>query len=69
MSQQPSDEDIVNIKATEEEEERLDYLSTRSHENQISPEEQDELNEFLLAQHLMVIAKGYALGRLKISAN
>lgn len=69
MSQQPSDQEIVDIKATEEEEERLNYLSNRSHDNQLTSEEDDELKELLSAQYLMIIAKGFALGRLKRAAN
>jgi hypothetical protein len=65
MSRQPSAEEIADIKTTEKEEDRLDYLSMRSHTDQLSEEESEELKEYLLAQHLMVIAKANALGKLK----
>jgi hypothetical protein len=69
MSQQPSAEEITQMKTTEEEDDRLDYLSIKSHNNQLSDEESDELKEYLLAQHLMIIAKANALGKLKRQAS
>lgn len=70
MSRQPTDEEILNIKASSEEEARLEYLASRNLDSEgLSEREQDELKEFLLAQHLMIIAKGHASGRLKAVAN
>ena len=69
MSQMPSAEDIVAIKATPDEEERFTYLSLRRNEGITTKEEEEELKEMLLAQHLMIIAKANALGVLKQAQN
>lgn len=69
LSRQPSAEEIVAIKATQHEEDRWDYLDQRNVEGIITEAEADELKEFLLGQHLMVIAKANALGKLKQQLN
>jgi len=65
LSRMPSAEDIVALKATQEEEERFTRLSERSNSGSATQEEEEELEKILLAQHLMIIAKANALGILK----
>ena len=65
MSRMPTAQEIVALKTTAEEEARWDYLDYRRNTGQITREEQDELKENLLAQHLMIIAKANAMGQLQ----
>lgn len=67
LSQQPTAQEIVAMKTTQAEEDRWDYLDSRKGDEAITADEEEELKEFLLAQHLMVIAKANALGKLQIS--
>lgn len=65
LSRFPSPAEVLSIKATSEEEDRIDYLIERKNSGGISELETDELKESLIAQHLMVIAKANALGVIK----
>jgi len=69
LSSQPSTEEIIAIKATEEEEKRVDYLSRRKNSGEITPAEKEELYNSLLAEYIMGIAKANAYGRLNAAAN
>lgn len=69
LSSQPSDEDILSMKATEEEEDRVDHLSALKNEGNISQEEEQELYNALLAEYIMGIAKANAYGRVNNIAN
>lgn len=69
LSSQPTDEEILAIKATEEEEGRVDYLSNLDNHGEITDEESKELYNSLLAEYIMGIAKANALGRMKRQQN
>ena len=69
LSSRPDDEDILNLKATPEEEQRIDLLSSLRNEGLISQEQRDELHNCLLAEYVMGIAKANAYGRLNSSSN
>lgn len=69
ISQRPADEEIIALRANLEEEERIQYLNERLLQGALSIAEDQELKEFLLAQHLMVIAKAQAVLRIKAAAN
>ena len=66
LSSQPRDEDILELKATPEEEERVDILSSLKNEGVITQEQRDELHNCLLAEYVMGIAKANACGRLNV---
>ena len=68
LSRVPSPAEVVSIRATQEEEQRLDYLSEKQRAGTITAAEADELKECLIAQRLMVIAKANALGSMKRNA-
>lgn len=69
LSSQPTDEAIIALKATEEEEERVDYLASLKNEGDISKEEEEELYNALLAEYVIGIAKSNAFARLNNIAN
>ncbi len=69
LSSQPTDQEIIAIKATEEEEERVDHLAAQKNEGVISKAEDEELYNSLLAEYIMGIAKANAYGRLKRAEN
>lgn len=65
LSSAPSDEAIMQIKASGEETQRLEDLTALQQSNTISPEERDELKEALIAEQIMVMAKANAYGRMQ----
>ncbi|MFT5997880.1 MAG: hypothetical protein ACI81P_000325 [Neolewinella sp.] len=65
MATSPSPQEILNMKATSREEERIDHLAHLSKEGRISSVDQQELDAILMAQHLMIRAKAIAYGRIK----
>ena len=69
LSRQPTAEAIVALKTMPSEEARWDYLDAKSSAGELTDEENDELKEYLLAQHLMIIAKANALGKLNQAAS
>lgn len=69
LSSQPTDEAIMAIKATEAEEERVDYLASLKNEGAITKEEKEELYNVLLAEYVIGIAKSNAFARMNNTAN
>lgn len=69
LSNQPTDQEIIALRATEEEEERVDYLSGLQNMGEISKEEREELYNSFLAEYILGIAKANALGRAKKAQN
>lgn len=70
LSNQPTDEAIIALKATEVEEERVDYLASIKNEGTISEEEEEEeLYNALLAEYLIGIAKSNAFARMNRASN
>jgi len=69
LSRFPSPAQVVELKATKAEEDRIDLLIEKKNSEVIEEFEADELKECLIAQHLMVIAKANALGVLNRSKN
>ena len=65
LASQPVDEDIINFKATDEEEERVDYLSARKQQGTISADEAEELHNSLLVEYMMGTAKVKAFSRME----
>lgn len=65
LSSQPTDEAIIAIKATEEEE-RVDHLANLKNEGAITNE---ELYNALLAEYVIGIAKSNAFARMNRAAN
>ncbi|MFK8163041.1 MAG: hypothetical protein AB8H12_11315 [Lewinella sp.] len=68
LSSQPTDEAIIALKATEEEE-RVNYLANLKNEGAISKEEKEELYNALLAEYVIGIAKSNAFARMNNTAN
>jgi len=69
LSSQPTDEAILSMKANDTEEDRVDQLSALKNEGTISPEEDQELYNALLAEYIMGIAKANAYGRINNTVN
>ncbi|WP_020568405.1 hypothetical protein [Neolewinella persica] len=69
LSSQPTDEAIIALKATEAEEERVDYLANLKNEGAIIKEEKEELYNALLAEYVIGIAKSNAFARMNSTVN
>ncbi|MFT5997882.1 MAG: hypothetical protein ACI81P_000327 [Neolewinella sp.] len=69
LSSQPTDEAIIALKATEAEEERVDYLANLKNEGAITKEEREELYNALLAEYVIGIVKSNAFARMNNKAN
>lgn len=69
ISSQPTDQQIIALRATEEEEERVDYLSGLKNTGVITKEQEVELYNSFLAEYILGIAKANALGRAKEGGN
>lgn len=61
---QPSPEEIIAFRATEEESERMAELIEKNREQGLSPEERREVEYFNKVEHLVRIAKARAFGKL-----
>lgn len=57
LASAPSPEEIMAIRATDKEEERLDELMRIMHSTGLTASEEKELEMFQLAEHLVEIAK------------
>lgn len=58
-------ERIINFKASESLQRRVDELSSKEKDNTISDIEKTELEQYLFLEHIMVLAKASAYKRLK----
>ena len=56
---------LMEIKATTDEKERLAFLMNKVKNTTISHEEEEELNAILFAEHLMVMAKAKAFEQIR----
>ncbi len=65
LTDAPSPERVMSIKGTEEEEARLDYLSQRQLDGLLTVEERAEIDSYLMAEHLVRMAKIKAYSRLR----
>ena len=61
LASSPSVEDIMGYQATEAEEARLTQLSEKKHAGVLTLEEAEEIRNFELAEHMIRMAKLYAL--------
>lgn len=57
LASAPTPEEIMAIRATDQEEERLSELMDRIHTTGLSSEEEKEVEMFLFAEHLVKMAK------------
>ena len=65
LSESPSPDAILALKATKEEEERVAYLQSRLGSEPYDEDLNRELDNYLLAEQLMVVAKAKAYRKLK----
>jgi hypothetical protein len=57
----PTPEEVLLLKAIEEESQRFDFLLDKNRESTLSVQETEELNKFVLAERYMRMAKAKAL--------
>lgn len=69
LSSQPTDEEILAVKASMEEEERFEFLSDLDNRGEATDEEEKEFYNAVLAEYIMGIGKANALSRMKASRN
>ena len=69
LEDRPSDQRILEFKATEGEERRYKALMTRLVNNDLDPDEQYELDDYKRCSHLISMAKIRAYGRIKRDSN
>lgn len=61
LASAPSAEAIIEFRPTEEEQSRFDYLIQKKKTEGLSDEEAREADNFLMAEHMIRMAKLYAL--------
>lgn len=61
LTSQPTPEQVAAFRPTQEMQDRLKYLLSRSDEGDISPEEVQELDAYEQIEHLMVLLKSGTL--------
>lgn len=64
MTSSPGLRDIAEYRMSEDAEERIEYLLDQNGEGLLTPEERDELEDFLRVEHMMREAKLIALEKL-----
>lgn len=57
----PTPQEVIELKASEEESNRFDFLVEKNRKNELSHSEVEELNKFVLAERYMRMAKAKAL--------
>lgn len=57
----PTPEEVIQLKASEEERSRFDFLTEQNKKNKLTPSESEELDKFILAERYMRMAKAKAL--------
>lgn len=57
-------EKILNFHPSEATQERVEWLLERKHSNKISNKEQNELQHFLMLEHIIRLAKSKALKKI-----
>lgn len=57
----PTPQEVIELKASEEESNRFDFLVEKNRKNELSPSETEELDKFILAERYMRMAKAKAL--------
>lgn len=65
LRQNPSPQEMLTMSATEEENERFQFLSEKKANGRITTEEIQELGYFLKAEHLIRMAKIDAYGQIQ----
>ncbi|MEM6877351.1 MAG: hypothetical protein AAF544_02240 [Bacteroidota bacterium] len=67
LASAPTPEDIIAFNASTEESERFEYLVKKTKQGiNLSSDEKDELKDYFLLHHMMIIAKGRARKSLGI---
>lgn len=66
LSEASSAEDVLTLAASEQEEQRMDELNDKNKRGVLSTEEEIELNEYVLAEELIGLAKVYAYRKLQM---
>ena len=56
--------EVMNLKATDEMQERMEQLLKKSRENNLTIEEKDELDHYIVLERLIRLSKARALFRL-----
>jgi len=65
LANSPTPEEIMAIRTTDEEQDRLSELRDRMHSVGLSREEEDEIRFFLFAEHIVKMAKIRAHQRMR----
>lgn len=65
LANAPSPQEIMDIRTTEEEEDRLRVLKEKLHSSGLSEEEEHEVQFYLFAEHIVKMAKIEAYQRLR----
>lgn len=65
ISDFPSPEQVMSLRATQEEESRLDQLEAKNAAGTLTISERLELEHYLIAEHMVRMAKTNAFSRLK----
>lgn len=64
ITSNPTLEDIANYRLSDESEARISYLLETNREGTLTPEEREELDEYLHLEHIMRLAKIRAIEKL-----
>jgi len=65
ISDFPSPEQVMSLRTTQEEESRLDELAAKNAAGKLTISERLELEHYLIAEHMVRMAKTNAFSRLK----
>jgi len=64
LSRASSPQEVLALKASAEEEQRMDVLIKKKHTGRLTGDETLELHEYLLAEELIGLAKAYAFKKI-----